>query len=220
MMIVRPRGDTRAVRHAAESACSQPFGNSTSMQTNASLAFGRSLQASGLATRALAVVLGSALIAAAAQITVPMLPVPMTMQTFAVMTIGMLYGARLGALTLAVYVVEGLLGLPVFSGGMTAAMLFAKPFTAGYIVGFFFAAFFAGLIAERVAGIRGAVLAVLAGTAAIYGFGLPWLGYMMGGDMAKAVAVGAVPFLIGDLVKAALAVAVREGLGRVRFGRG
>jgi biotin transport system substrate-specific component len=185
---------------------------------SASLSFTRSLQGSGLATKAAAVLIGSLLIAAAAQVQVPMVPVPMTMQTFAVLTIGMLYGWRLGFATLVAYNLEALIGLPVYSGGANLAMLMAKPFTAGYLVGFVAAAVAAGWIVERRPGLIGSVLAVIAGSALIYGFGLPWLAAMMGGDIVKAVAVGAVPFLLGDLVKAVLAVTVREGLGRIRFG--
>jgi biotin transport system substrate-specific component len=190
------------------------------MQTTAaSLSFSRSLQASGLATRAAAVLLGSALIAAAAQVQVPMIPVPMTMQTFAVLAIAMLYGSRLGALTVLAYLAEGAIGLPVFAGGQTLALILAKPFTAGYLVGFVVAAFVAGWIAERSAGLARAALAAVAGTLTIYAFGLSWLTVMFGGDVAKAATVGALPFLVGDVVKAALAVAVREGVGRIGFGR-
>lgn len=188
------------------------------MQT-ASLSFTRSLQSAGLAGKAAAVLIGSVLIAAAAQVEVPMFPVPMTMQTFAVLAIGLLYGGRLGALTVITYLAWGAMGFPVFSGAANLAVLMAKPFTAGYLVGFAVAAGVAGLIAERGRGILSSVLGVLAGTAVIYALGLAWLAYMMGGDIAKAVAVGAVPFLFGDAVKAALAVAVREGVGRIGFGR-
>lgn len=182
-----------------------------------SLAFSRSLKSSRLATQAVAVVLGSALIAAAAQIQVPMIPVPMTMQTFAVLAIGMLYGPRLAFFTLAAYVFEGVIGLPVFAGGANFAVLLAKPFTIGYIAGFVAAAVVAGAVAQGSAGVLRSALAVVAGTVALYVLGLGWLAYMMGGDVAKAVSLGLVPFLLGDAVKAALAIAVRESLGRIRF---
>jgi biotin transport system substrate-specific component len=186
------------------------------MQTAAAvLSFNRSLQASGLAARTAAVLLGSALIAAAAQVQVPMFPVPMTMQTFAVLAIAMLYGSRLGALTVIAYLVEGALGLPVFAGGQTLALILAKPFTVGYLVGFVAAAFLAGRIAERTASLAGAALAVVAGTLTIYAFGISWLAVMLGGDVAKAFGMGALPFLVGDLVKGALAMAVRESAGRI-----
>ncbi|HUG62960.1 MAG TPA: biotin transporter BioY [Methylomirabilota bacterium] len=191
------------------------------MQTaaSASLTFTRSLQASGLATKAAAVVIGSLLISAATQVEVPMAPVPMTMQTFAVLAVGVLYGGRLGALTVVAYLLQGAVGLPVFSGGANLAMLIAKPFTAGYLVGFVAAAFIAGWFAERGAGLGRVVLGVSLGSVAIYAFGLPWLAFMLGGDVSKAIAVGAVPFLLGDAIKAALAVAVREGVGRISLAR-
>jgi biotin transport system substrate-specific component len=187
------------------------------MQTlMASQSFTRSLRDSGLAVKAAAVLIGSLVIAAAAQVEVPMVPVPMTMQTLAVLAIGLLYGGRLGAATVLAYVAWGVAGLPVFAGGANLAVLMAKPFTVGYLAGFVAAAFLAGRIAEG-GGLARAVAGVLAGTAVIYALGLAWLGWMMG-DIGKAVAVGMVPFLLGDALKAALAVAIREGIGRIGFG--
>lgn len=190
------------------------------MQSSASLNFARSLQSSGIATRAVAVLLGSLFIAAAAQITVPMVPVPMTMQTFAVLTIGMLYGPRLAAMTLAAYIVEGAVGLPVFAGGLNGAAVIAKFSTIGYIAGFMAMAVVAGWIASTGAGVARAAIATLAGSIVMYAFGVAWLAGVLGGDVAKAVSLGLVPFLIGDVVKAALAIAVRETLGRFSIGRG
>ena len=114
------------------------------MQTASSLTFTRSLQSAGLAGKAAAVLIGSLLIAAAAQVEVPMFPVPMTMQTFAVLAVGLLYGGRLGAITVLAYLAWGAAGLPVFSGGANLAVLIAKPFTGGYLVGFVAAAAPAG----------------------------------------------------------------------------
>jgi biotin transport system substrate-specific component len=189
------------------------------LQLAPSMTFTRSLQAAGLTTRIAAVLAGSLFIAAAAQVEVPMVPVPITMQTFAVLAVGSLYGSRLGALTVLAYLLEGALGLPVFAGGANLAVLLAKPFTAGYLVGFVFAAFIAGWIAERGTGVARSAFAALAGSAAIYAFGLPWLAFMLGGDIVMAATVGLVPFLLGDALKAALAVAVRETVGRVSFRR-
>jgi biotin transport system substrate-specific component len=182
-------------------------------------AFTTALKSASLPVRIAAVLLGSIFVAAAAQVEVPMIPVPMTMQTFAVLAIGLLYGSRLGAITIATYLVWGALGLPVFAGGANLAVLIAKPFTIGYLAGFVAAAFVAGAIAERGAGLLRGVAAVVAGTVVIYTLGLPWLAIMLGGDMGKAVSVGALPFLLGDGLKAALALAVATGFGRVSFGR-
>jgi biotin transport system substrate-specific component len=183
----------------------------------ASQSFTRSLDRSPVAVKAAAVVIGALAIAAAAQVEVPMVPVSMTMQTLAVLAVGLLYGGRLGATTVLAYLAMGAVGLPVFAGGANLAVLLAKPFTVGYLAGFVVAAGVAGGIATG-GGLGRAVVAVVAGTAAIYAFGLSWLAFMLGGDWTAAVTAGALPFLVGDGLKAVLAVAVREGIGRLRFG--
>ena len=91
---------------------------------------------------------GSTLIALCAQIAVPFFPVPITLQTFAVFLIGLTYGWRLGGITVALYLLEGALGLPVFSGGKGGMIVFMGP-TAGYLAGFLFAATACGWFAER-----------------------------------------------------------------------
>lgn len=188
------------------------------LSSTPSLAFTRSLQASSIGVKALAVLLGSAFIAGAAQVEVPMYPVPMTMQTFAVLLVGSLYGARLAATTLAVYLLAGLIGLPVFAGGGSLATLMVKPLTAGYLAGFFFAATLAGWMADRGAfrTLLGTVGTFAAASAVVYLFGLPWLAAGIGWE--KAIAFGLVPFLLGDLVKATLAALIRGPIGRVGFG--
>lgn len=179
----------------------------------------RALQDASWAVKVVAVLLGSAFIAAAAQIEVPMVPVPMTMQTFAVLTVGALFGWRLAGLTLLAYVGEGLAGLPVFAGGGSLATILVKPTTVGYIAGFVAAAVFVGALSDRglLRGPLAAFAAMLAGTAVIYLLGLPWLASLIGWE--KAIAFGAVPFLLGDLLKAALAAAVCLALGRIRAAR-
>ena len=126
-----------------------------------------------LVTRALMVLGGSLFIALAAQVQVPMIPVPMTLQTLAVLIVGLTYGARLGALTLVAYLAEGLMGLPVFAGGMNA-IAFAGP-TAGFLVGFVGMAAIAGYAADR--GVKGlvptALVSVLA-SALLYVPGVAW----------------------------------------------
>jgi biotin transport system substrate-specific component len=150
-------------------------------------------------------VLGSFAVAVAAQIQVPMLPVPMTLQTLAVLAIGAGYGARLGALTMALYALEGLAGLPVFAGLTAGPAILAGP-TGGYIAGFVIAAYVTGRLAER--GWDRSELtmlaAMLAGAAVLYVPGLLWLQGFVGGP-AKALEFGLYPFVVGDLVKAGLA---------------
>ena len=107
---------------------------------NASLLSDRLWPRSGLVRNAVLAVLGSLLVAAAAQVNVPMVPVPMTLQSLAVLVIGAAYGARLGAATLALYALEGAVGLPVFAGFQSGVMLASF----GYVLGFIAAAFVVG----------------------------------------------------------------------------
>lgn len=174
-----------------------------------------------LVTRALMVLGGSLFIALAAQVQVPMIPVPMTLQTLAVLIVGLTYGARLGALTLVAYLAEGLMGLPVFAGGMNA-IAFAGP-TAGFLVGFVGMAAIAGYAADR--GVKGLVptaLVSLLASALLYVPGVAWamsLAKVAGLDTAAwgADNFGMVweyyiaPFLMGDVVKAAAAALIVTG---------
>ena len=168
---------------------------------NTSLLSDRLWPQSGLARNAVLAVLGSLLVAAAAQVNVPMLPVPMTLQTLAVLMIGAAYGARLGAVTLALYALEGAIGLPVFAEFKSGIMLASF----GYVLGFIAAAWVVGYLAER-GWDRAPVkmfAAMLLGSAVLYVPGLPWLSGWIGAE--KAIAYGLLPFLVGDLVKAAVA---------------
>ena len=91
---------------------------------------------------------GSVLITLCAQVSVPFYPVPVTMQTFAVILIGLTYGWRLGGITVALYLIEGSIGLPVFAGGKGGMIVMMGP-TAGYLYGFFLAAVACGWFTER-----------------------------------------------------------------------
>lgn len=162
------------------------------------------------------VLLGSLLVTISAKVQVPFWPVPMTMQTFAVLVVGMAYGWRLGAATLMVYLAQGALGLPVFAAGGGLAY-FAGP-TAGYLVGFALAAALVGGLAER--GWDRAMLPTLAamflGTAVIFASGLAWLTLFLASSKSlaldaafvAALANGLTPFLAGAVTKIALAAAV------------
>ena len=162
---------------------------------------------------------GSLLVAVSAQFQVPMVPVPMTMQSFAVLVIGAAYGARLGAATLLLYMAEGALGLPVFAGMKGGAHHLVGP-TGGYIVGFVLAAGVVGWLAERGwdRGVVKTTLAMLIGKVFIFVPGVLWLGVVIG--MEKAIGAGLVPFIPGIVLKVALAVAVLPGawwlIGRKR----
>ena len=151
--------------------------------------------------------IGSALVAVSAQIEVPLRPVPITMQTFAILVVGMAYGCRLGAAALLLYLVGGAAGLPVFAG-LKGGLLHLSGPTGGYLIGFVLAAGVVGWLAERGWDRRPlpTALAMLLGNLVIYVPGLLWLAGLIGA--AKALEFGLVPFLLGDGLKLLLAVAV------------
>ena len=164
----------------------------------------------GFVRNGLLAVLGSLLLIASAKVQVPFWPVPMTMQTFAVLVIGMTFGPRLGAATVLLYLLEGAVGLPVFAGtpakGIGLAYMVGP--TGGYLVGFVAAAYVVGLLAMRGwdRKIPLAALAMVLGTALIFVFGVGWLSTLIG--FAKAVEFGLMPFLAAAVFKIALATAL------------
>ncbi len=145
---------------------------------------------------------GSLFITLAAQIVLPLpfSPVPISGQTLAVLLVGTLLGSRRGSLAVLTYLVEGVLGLPVFAGGMAGPARLAGP-TGGYLLGFAAAAFLVGRLAEKNwdRHLWTAGLAMLLGNAVIYALGLPWLAYFVGSE--RALATGLLPFIFGDLLK-------------------
>lgn len=150
-------------------------------------------------------VIGSLLVAGAAQIQIPMLPVPMTLQTLAVLAIGGAYGARLGASTVALYVAEGAVGLPVFAGFKAGLAILAGP-TGGYLLGFVLAAGVVGHLAQK-GWDRNAFTtfaAMMIGAALIYVPGLAWL-YTFMGSIGGTLSAGLYPFVLADVLKAVLA---------------
>lgn len=169
-------------------------------------------QSRSLAWKVSAVVLGSLFLALSSYISVPMVPVPITMQTFAVTLIGALYGWRLGGMTIVAWLVEGALGLPVLAGGASGFVHFAGP-TAGYLFAFPVAGMVTGFLAER--GWNGhrialAFMAMLAGNAICLLLGAAWLSFMIG--IGAAFAAGVLPFLLGAVLKSALAAALLKAL--------
>ena len=163
-------------------------------------------------------ILGSLVVAAAAHITVVQLPVPLTLQTLAVLCIGAAFGSRLGAATLALYAVEGAAGLPVFAPTPDGYPGIIGP-TGGYIIGFILAAGLVGWLAEKGwdRSIPKMLVATLLGGAILYVPGLIWLSTFVGG-FSPAVEYGLAPFWLADIVKAVLAAlafpAVWNLLGR------
>lgn len=154
------------------------------------------------------VVLGIAVLAIAAKIRVPMWPVPITMGTFAVLTLGAAYGARLGLVTILGYMLVGALGFDVFAGASAEAsgIAYMMGGTGGYLVGYVLAVVALGALArkgwDRSAGKMAG--AMLIGNALIYVPGLIWLGMLYGFDK-PLLAWGLTPFLLGDAIKLALA---------------
>ena len=171
----------------------------------------------------LLVLIGVAALTIAAKIRVPMWPVPITMQTFAVLVIGAAYGMRLGLATLLAYLALGAAGVAVFTGDGAGLAYMMGP-TGGYLVGFAAAAAVMGWLAARgwdrsVAGMAGALLI---GNAVIYAFGLPWMAWLFAAEkgMAWVAQWGMTNFLLGDALKLALAALVLpaawRAVGRAR----
>lgn len=161
--------------------------------------------AAALAGRAGLVLAGSALIAVSAQISVPMIPVPMTLQTLAVLATGFALGARLGVAAVAAYILEGVAGLPVFAGGH-AGLAYALGPTAGFLLGFLLMAAATGLAADR--GLRHPMAlcaAAILASALLYLPGLAWPALALGVPTDRLLSGWLLPFIPGDLVKALVA---------------
>ncbi len=146
--------------------------------------------------------------------------VPVTLQTLGVTLAGAVLGPRKGALAVLVYLAMIAVGLPVASGYKGGLGILAGP-TGGYLVGFVLAAFVVGLLARAalrrgpgVAATSGLFLACLAGIPVVYAVGVPWLAASTGMPFGKALQLGAVIFLVGDVAKAAVAAIVTAAVAR------
>ncbi len=167
---------------------------------------------SGFWTDAALVITGSLVVSLLAQLRVylPFTPVPITGQTLGVLLVAAALGSRRGALSLAIYVGGGLLGLPVFVGGTYGIAHLAGP-TGGYLLGFVVAAYAIGSLAERGQDRRwpGVLIMFLAGEALIYLFGVLWLIPYTGAQ--HALMAGLLPFIPGEIVKIIAAGALLPG---------
>lgn len=155
---------------------------------------------------------GSLLIAVSAKVQVPFYPVPLTLQTLVVLVIGAALGLRLATASVALYLIEGLMGLPVFAGAVAGPLYMAGP-TGGYLVGFLAAAALIGFAADRRwdrSWIR-LLVSLSLGHAVVFVFGFLWLAHFIGPE--KAFAAGVAPFALATIVKTLLAVAL-IGAGR------
>jgi biotin transport system substrate-specific component len=174
-------------------------------------AFAPSLLPESRAARLVGLVLlaiaGSLLMWVSAKIKVPFYPVPMTLQTLALFGIAAAYGMRLGVATIALYLIEGALGLPVFAGTPEKGigLLYMAGPTGGYLASYMIAAAVVGYAVDRGLGRNPFKLfgAMLVAEVVILGMGFAWMAYLFG--MEKAFAFGVGPFIVTDLVKIALA---------------
>lgn len=151
-----------------------------------------------------AVFFGTLFLTLSSYIEVPMIPVPITMQTFAVMLVGALYGWRLGGITIAAWLMEGALGLPVLAGGAGGAQHFLGA-TGGYLFAFPVAGMVVGWLAER--GWDGqrvwmSFLSMLIGNAICLALGAAWLALLIG--VEQAIVAGVLPFIVGGILKSGL----------------
>jgi biotin transport system substrate-specific component len=166
---------------------------------------------SSVLTDALLVLGGAGFVALAAQIEIHLgfTPVPITLQTFAVLLVGAALGSALGVAALALYVLLGMVGAPVYAGG-ESGWEWIEGATGGYLVGFVLAAGVAGVLAERQWDRRlsTAVTALLTGNVLIYVFGLPWLAHVADLGWQETFEQGLYPFVVGDLAKLYLAGAL------------
>ena len=149
-------------------------------------------------------IVGTILLAISAKVKIPFWPVPMTMQTFVVLLIGIIYGWKLGLFTVSLYLLEGISGLPVFAGTPEKGIglvYFTGP-TMGYLMGFLVAVLFTGLFNFN-NNIFKNFFKLLFSVSFIYIFGLIWLGYIIGWD-EPVYKFGAQPFLLAELFKISL----------------
>tara|TARA_Y100001936_G_scaffold92289_1_gene90830 strand:+ start:1012 stop:1560 length:549 start_codon:yes stop_codon:yes gene_type:complete len=149
----------------------------------------------------LIVFFGSILLTISAKIKIPFYPVPMTMQTFVVLFLGMSFGYKIGLATVSLYLIEGIFGLPVFSNSPEKGVgisYFTGP-TMGYLIGFLFATFLAGYFNFKINFFYTFIKLVIS-VSVIYVFGVIWLGGLIGWDK-PIMQLGVIPFLLAELFK-------------------
>jgi biotin transport system substrate-specific component len=162
--------------------------------------------------RAVAIGLGALIVALAAQVVVPMMPVPMTLQPLAVLVVGGILGPAGGLSALVLYLLLGIVGLPVFAGGAAGALRLLGP-TGGYLLAFPVAAAATGaLVARAPRSVLRILLACALGMVIIHLGGVAQLA-LLGGDPRLAFQVGFLPFLTGDVLKVGLAALILLAAG-------
>jgi biotin transport system substrate-specific component len=175
------------------------------------LATGRPVLADRIFSRSLLtdlvlIAAGAGLTGIAAQVVVPLWPVPITGQTLAVLIVGSTLGAVRGSLSMVLYAVLGIVGVPVFADASHGLNVVMGP-TGGYIVGFIFAAALTGWLAQRQWDHRllKAIAAFVAGTVVTFVIGLPWLAASLSLNVEQTLQAGLYPFIVGGIIKALLA---------------
>ena len=161
----------------------------------------------------------AALTSVGAYIYVPIGPVPIVLSTLFVILSGLLLGSRWGPTSMALYLLVGVIGIPVFAGGKGGFAHFLGP-TGGYLFGYLLASWVTGFISERPHGLTILdILAVIVGSLSIYAPGVLWLKMVTQMSWQKTLIAGVLPFLIGDAIKASVAVilarSVRPMLNRL-----
>lgn len=182
---------------------------------NSTVSTARWLESQSALTKAAAVLFGSLLLTAGSYITIPMVPVPITMQTFAVMVVGAVFGWKLGGLTVAFWLLQGAMGIPVFAPGAAAGIArFFGP-TGGYLFAFPIAAMLTGWMVQKgFTGFAKGFAAMLAGNLLVLAIGGLWLAAMLGAE--KGLALGVTPFIAGAFTKSVLGAAVLLAVTRRR----
>ena len=164
----------------------------------------------------LVIFLGSILLTISSKIKIPFYPVPMTMQTFVVLFLGMSFGYRVGLATVSLYLVEGIIGLPVFSNSPEKGIgfvYFTGP-TMGYLIGFLFATFIAGYFNFK-GNILNNFIKLLISVSIIYILGVFWLGSLIGWDK-PIIQLGVTPFLLAELFKITILTLLAKNISKLR----
>ena len=164
----------------------------------------------------LVIFLGSILLTISSKIKIPFYPVPMTMQTFVVLFLGMSFGYKVGLATVSLYLLEGIIGLPVFSNSPekgVGLVYFTGP-TMGYLIGFLFATFLAGYFKFK-GNILSNFIKLLISVSTIYILGIFWLGSLIGWDK-PIIKLGVTPFLLAELLKISILSLLAKNILKIR----
>ena len=164
----------------------------------------------------LVIFLGSILLTISSKIKIPFYPVPMTMQTFVVLFLGMSFGYKVGLATVSLYLLEGIIGLPVFSNSPekgVGLVYFTGP-TMGYLIGFLFATFLAGFFNFK-GNILSNFIKLLISVSTIYILGIFWLGSLIGWDK-PIISLGVTPFLLAELFKIIILTLLAKNILKLR----